>query len=98
MIRLIFYPSESRLKQRQYQIETLQFKNHENLLEGYYNGTVKQATDSDSPVPNAQIAARSPFLFAVECGNLKWAEYACKLLAQALTDWGMGGFQVAEYH
>jgi len=63
----------------------------------YYSGKANRATDFDSPIPNAQIAARGSFLFALECGDLKWAHYARDLLAQALEDWGIGGKTAAGY-
>lgn len=63
----------------------------------YYNGTADRATDFDSPIPNAQIAAQGSFLFALECGKLEWAECARDLLAEALMDWGIGGKTAAGY-
>ncbi len=63
----------------------------------YYGGKQDEATDFDSPIPAPQIAAQGSFLFAVECGEKAWAEHACKLLAQALQDWGIGGKTAAGY-
>jgi CRISPR-associated protein Cmr6 len=63
----------------------------------YYNGSARQATDFDSPVPNQQIAARGSFLFALECADPEWAKYAKNLLTLALAHWGIGGKTAAGY-
>lgn len=65
--------------------------------QAYYSGTAPKATDFDSPVPTSQIAAQGSFLFAVECGEEKWANYICQILAQALREWGIGGKTAAGY-
>jgi len=65
---------------------------------GYYQTEGKtDATDFDSPNPNPQIAARGSFLFAVECAAPTWAEFARERLAEALTEWGIGGKTAAGY-
>jgi CRISPR-associated protein Cmr6 len=63
----------------------------------YYGGKQDKATDFDSPIPAPQIAARGSFLFAVECGEKAGADYACKLLEDALQAWGIGGKTAAGY-
>ncbi|CAL1241053.1 type III-B CRISPR module RAMP protein Cmr6 [Candidatus Methylocalor cossyra] len=63
----------------------------------YYKGGEKDATDFDSPEPNVQIAARGSFLFTVECGEPKWAEFARDILSEALKHWGIGGKTAAGY-
>lgn len=65
--------------------------------EYYQRAGAQDATDFDSPVPNAQIAARGSFLFAVECGAAAWADFARNLLSSALSDWGIGGKTAAGY-
>ena len=66
--------------------------------DGYYESNGRSAaTDFDSPVPNAQIAARGGFLFAAECGAPAWSEFAIDLLSRALMAWGIGGKTAAGY-
>ncbi len=47
------------------------------------------ATDYDSPVPNAQVAAQGEFLFVIE-GPAEWLDLAENMLADALVDHGLG--------
>ncbi len=65
----------------------------------YYGagGSVKNASDFDSPIPTQHIAARGSFLFALQCGDDDWAEYAMNLLKVALQHWGIGGKTAAGY-
>lgn len=65
--------------------------------EYYKSAGAQEATDFDSPVPNAQIAIRGGFLFAVECASHAWADFARDVLARALSDWGIGGKTAAGY-
>lgn len=61
----------------------------------YYAGKA-DATDFDSPVPNAQIAVQGSFYFVVE-GDPAWAELALKLLKAALAETGIGAKRAAGY-
>lgn len=54
------------------------------------------ATDFDSPNPNAQLAARGAFLFVVE-GVGGWATLGLALLRAALVNEGIGGKTAAGY-
>ena len=56
----------------------------------------KPATDFDSPVPNAQIAAQGSFLFVIE-GPHAWLELTERMLIAALTDRGAGAKTRAGY-
>ncbi|MFZ4538547.1 type III-B CRISPR module RAMP protein Cmr6 [Propionivibrio sp.] len=61
----------------------------------YYAGT-GEATDFDSPVPNAQIAVQGSFYFVVE-GDPAWAQLALDLLQNALAETGIGAKRAAGY-
>jgi len=63
--------------------------------QSYYHGE-GEATDFDSPVPNAQIAVQGSFYFVVE-GAPTWAVRAMALLRHALSDTGMGAKRAAGY-
>lgn len=65
----------------------------------YYGtgGNVTNASDFDSPTPTQHIAARGSFLFALQCADNDWAEYAMNLLKTALQHWGIGGKTAAGY-
>ena len=57
---------------------------------GYYSsdgGT--EASDFDSPIPNAQIAVQGGFLFVLE-GEPAWRELAAEMLRSALSQRGIG--------
>ncbi|MCY3843818.1 MAG: RAMP superfamily CRISPR-associated protein [Acidobacteria bacterium] len=54
------------------------------------------ATDFDSPVPNAQVAAQGAFLFVVE-GPTNWLDFAQRMLVSALTTSGAGAKTRAGY-
>jgi len=64
----------------------------------YYSheGREEDATDFDSPNPNAQLAARGAFLFVVE-GVGGWATLGLALLRAALVNEGIGGKTAAGY-
>jgi CRISPR-associated protein Cmr6 len=47
------------------------------------------ASDCDSPVPNAQIAVRGRFLFVLE-GEQAWRDLAAQMLTAALSERGIG--------
>ena len=47
------------------------------------------ASDCDSPVPNAQIAVRGSFLFVLE-GEQAWRDLAAQMLTAALSERGIG--------
>ena len=55
-----------------------------------------EATDFDSPVPNAQVAAQGAFLFVVE-GPDEWLDLARDVLVSALTARGAGAKTRAGY-
>ena len=60
--------------------------------EKYYQKKGGEGTphpDFESPNPNPQIAIQGSFMFSVE-GSKEWANYAIKLLQQAMCDWGIG--------
>lgn len=61
----------------------------------YYAGD-GEATDFDSPLPNAQIAVQGRFYFVVE-GDPAWAKLAIELLEAALADTGIGAKRSAGY-
>jgi CRISPR-associated protein Cmr6 len=61
----------------------------------YYAG-MGEATDFDSPVPNAQIAVQGSFYFVVE-GDPAWAQIALDLLQNALSETGIGAKRAAGY-
>lgn len=61
----------------------------------YYAGK-GEATDFDSPVPNAQIAVQGSFYFVIE-GEPAWAQLAMDLLRQALRAHGVGAKGAAGY-
>jgi CRISPR-associated protein Cmr6 len=61
----------------------------------YYAGT-GQASDFDSPVPNAQIAVQGGFYFVVE-GDPAWSELALQLLRGAVSEAGIGAKRAAGY-
>ena len=54
------------------------------------------ATDFDSPIPNAQVAAQGAFLFVVEGPN-DWLDLAERMLVSALTERGVGAKTRAGY-
>lgn len=55
-----------------------------------------EATDFDSPVPNAQIGVQGTFYFVIE-GETAWAQLAMDLLRQALRAHGVGAKGAAGY-
>lgn len=55
----------------------------------YYQGTLPDALDIESPLPNQQIAIQGDFYFCIE-GSEKWAEFAKKLLDNMLKEQGLG--------
>ena len=55
-----------------------------------------EATDFDSPVPNAQVAAQGAFLFVME-GPGEWLDFARDVLVSALTGRGAGAKTRAGY-
>lgn len=61
----------------------------------YYQGG-GMASDMDSPVPNAQLAARGKFLFVLE-GDAQWTELALGILRKALMYRGIGSKTAAGY-
>ncbi len=62
----------------------------------YYNMGKRHATDFDSPIPAAQIAAQGRFRFVVE-GDPGWCKLALALLKLALTRHGVGGKTTSGY-
>lgn len=63
----------------------------------YYGDEGKTpATDFDSPVPNAQVAARGAFLFVIG-GPADWLRVAERILVEALTTRGAGAKTRAGY-
>jgi len=58
-------------------------------LDYYGSEGAVDASDCDSPVPNAQIAVRGGFLFVLE-GAPAWRELAAKMLLAALSKRGIG--------
>jgi hypothetical protein len=62
----------------------------------YYAGETDEATDFDSPVPNAQIAAQGSFCFAIE-GPYAWTRLGIDLLEKALRETGIGAKRAAGY-
>lgn len=62
----------------------------------YYNLGSAYATDFDSPIPAAQIAARGRFRFVLE-GDSAWCKLAIALLRAALTRRGVGGKTTSGY-
>jgi CRISPR-associated protein Cmr6 len=54
------------------------------------------ATDLDSPVPNAQVAVRGSFLFTLE-GPTEWLKLAVEMLEKALAARGIGAKTRAGY-
>jgi CRISPR-associated protein Cmr6 len=63
---------------------------------GYYNLGSAYATDFDSPIPAAQIAAQGRFRFVVE-GDAAWCRLAIALLRRALMHHGVGGKTTSGY-
>jgi CRISPR-associated protein Cmr6 len=61
----------------------------------YYAG-MGEATDFDSPVPNAQITVQGGFYFAIE-GAPAWAALGRQLLTAALAEIGIGAKRTAGY-
>ena len=55
----------------------------------YGNDGATAATDFDSPVPNAQVAAHGAFLFVIG-GPVAWLDLVRQMLISALTDRGAG--------
>ncbi|GHU35361.1 hypothetical protein AGMMS50256_30430 [Betaproteobacteria bacterium] len=62
----------------------------------YYSGNASEATDFDSPVPNAQIATQGSFCFVVE-GPFAWASKGIAILEKALAESGIGAKRAAGY-
>jgi len=63
----------------------------------YYRGSGDvAASDTDSPVPNTQIAVQGSFLFTVE-GDPGWTTVAAHLLTMGLQQWGIGGKKSSGY-
>ena len=63
----------------------------------YYAGEgATPATDFDSPIPNAQVAAQGEFLFVVG-GPSEWLDFAQRMLVSALTTNGAGAKTRAGY-
>lgn len=57
---------------------------------GYYGSDGEtEASDFDSPIPNAQVAVQGGFLFVVE-GEPAWRELAAEMLRSALSQRGIG--------
>ncbi|WP_295440571.1 type III-B CRISPR module RAMP protein Cmr6 [uncultured Thiodictyon sp.] len=65
-------------------------------LEYYGSEGEAPASDLDSPIPNAQIAVRGAFLFAIE-GPLGWMHLAEQMLVATLTQSGLGAKRRAGY-
>ena len=64
---------------------------------GYYSTEgAQEATDFDSPVPNAQVAVQGSFLFVLE-GAAAWFDLAKKMLVDALCTRGIGAKTRAGY-
>lgn len=63
--------------------------------QAYYNGE-GEATDFDSPIPNAQLAVQGNFYFVVE-GDPAWTTLAVELLDAALREQGIGAKRAAGY-
>lgn len=57
--------------------------------EKYYKGTLDQALDMESPIPNQQIGIQGAFYFALE-GEEEWVALAKELLEATLQHQGMG--------
>lgn len=62
----------------------------------YAREGMTEATDLDSPVPNAQLAVRGRFLFTLE-GSCEWLEPVLEMLETALCEWGIGAKTRAGY-
>ncbi len=62
----------------------------------YYKGTGAPATDFDSPIPAAQIAAQGEFHFTLE-GEQTWRGVAEALLRFGLAELGIGGKRSSGY-
>jgi CRISPR-associated protein Cmr6 len=62
----------------------------------YYAGEATEATDFDSPIPNAQIATQGSFCFAIE-GPYAWTAMGIELLKKALAETGIGAKRAAGY-
>jgi CRISPR-associated protein Cmr6 len=65
-------------------------------LEYYGTEGAVEATDLDSPVPNAQVAVRGSFLFTLE-GPAEWLKLAVEMLEKALISRGIGAKTRAGY-
>ncbi|AQR64906.1 hypothetical protein BXU06_07375 [Aquaspirillum sp. LM1] len=66
----------------------------------YYQGNAPLASDTDTPVPNAQLATQGEFFFYIGCecpDSQPWAELAMQLLKAALHGVGIGGKRAAGY-
>ena len=66
----------------------------------YYQGKDVMASDTDTPVPNAQLATHGEFFFYIGCehsDSQPWAELAIQLLKAALHGAGIGGKRAAGY-
>ena len=64
---------------------------------GYYGDEGKtEATDLDSPIPNALIGVRGSFLFTLE-GDASWLKLAIFMLKQAMTENGIGAKTASGY-
>jgi CRISPR-associated protein Cmr6 len=62
----------------------------------YQNEGAVDATDFDSPVPNAQIAVHGSFLFVLE-GDPAWTDLAARMLTATLSTRGLGAKTRAGY-
>lgn len=66
----------------------------------YYQGKEVMASDTDTPVPNAQLATHGEFFFYIGCehsDSQPWAELAIQLLKATLHGTGIGGKRAAGY-
>ena len=66
----------------------------------YYQGSTPLASDTDTPVPNAQLATHGEFFFYIGCehsDSQPWAELAIQLLKATLHGTGIGGKRAAGY-
>ncbi|WP_006747396.1 RAMP superfamily CRISPR-associated protein [Thioalkalivibrio paradoxus] len=66
-------------------------------LEYYGSEGGSDATDLDSPVPNAQVAVRGSFLFVIEGPGAAWLDLARDMLQAALQEHGIGAKTRAGY-
>lgn len=57
----------------------------------------EEATDFDSPIPNAQIGVRGSFLFVIEGPGAAWLDLSLEMLKTALQQQGIGAKTRAGY-